>query len=169
MTPFTSEYYPPLLLDELKDILELNETRVLFLIRNEHIKCRKMGGKYYVSINSLAKYITTLPKTKKEIERIIIRKRINRYVEKKILEFAQLIKAKNKANKEYYNLIKKISSTANDDSTNYSLANVEYKPYNLDFELGIRYSHIKALIKDVRKVNFLTYEKVYQKIEDLTH
>ena len=102
MSVVTSEYYPPLDLEYLEDLLGISKTKVSHLVGNNDIKTKKMGNKIYVSNYSLNLFMDKVPKDRKEMEKRIIDRKIIELKEDKILQYAHYIKMMRNSNKNWF-------------------------------------------------------------------
>ena len=158
MPPITSEFYPPLDLDYLEDLLGLSRSYVLNLVAGNEIKTKKIGNKIFVSNYSLHAFMDKVPKDNKEMEKRIIKKKINSLREDMIIHSANIIEQMRRSNHNFYKrfyLQKKaefsdrLSVTLNDrvDIDN------EYK-----ISFNIPYSEIKKIIIEVRRMNLWVFD-----------
>jgi len=160
MTPITSEYYPPLDLDYLEDLLGLSRSYVLNLVTDDEIKTKKMGNKIFVSNYSLNAFMDKVPKDRNEMERRIIKKQINEIKEKKILTYAYFIKRMRKSNKEFTKLLNKKKELEFSQKISFKLnSRIDTDNEIENISLDIPYSEIKKIILEVKKMDLWVFDK----------
>lgn len=160
MSPILSEYYPPLELDCLEDLLGMNKSTVLNLVANDEIKTKKMGNKIFVSNYSLNSFMDKVPKNRKEIAKRVVRRHINELKEDKILTYANLIQKMRKSNKGFSKLLHskiKVQFSENISFKLNSRINSDNEIENIS--LDIPYSKIKSIILKVRDIDLWIFKK----------
>jgi len=140
MSVVTSEYYPPLDLEYLEDLLGISKTKVSHLVGNNDIKTKKMGNKIYVSNYSLNLFMDKVPKDRKEMEKRIIDRKIIELKEDKILQYAHYIKMMRNSNKNWFKRLFTMKSMEYSDKLSFTL--------NSRIDYGFEFEEISLEISD---------------------
>lgn len=160
MPPITSEYYPPLDLNYLEDLLGLSRSYVLNLVAEDEIKTKKMGNKIFVSNYSLNAFMDKMPKDRKEMERRIVKKKIIQLKEEKVLTYADFIKKMRKSNNQIFKVFNKKKEIEFSQTINITLSSrIDTVNEIENISLDIPYSEIKKLILEVRDMDLWIFDK----------
>jgi len=160
MPPITSEYYPPLDLDYLEDLLDISRSNILNIVADGEIKTKKMGNKIFVSNYSLNAFMDRVPTNRKEMERRVVKKYINEWKENKILTYAYLIRTMRRSNKEFTKLLNKKKELEFSQKVSFQLnSRVDTDNEIENISLDIPYSEIKKIILEVREMDLWVFDK----------
>jgi len=160
MSVVTSEYYPPLELEYLEDLLGLSKTEVSHLVGGNEIKTKKMGNKIYVSNHSLNAFMDKVPKDRKEMEKRIIDRKVVELKEDKILLYAHYIKIMRNSNKKWFKRLMKLKSIEYSDKLSFTLnSRIDYGFEFEEISLEITDEEMEKIISDVKKMDLWVFDK----------
>ncbi len=158
MPPVPSEFYPLLDLDYIEELLELSHAYTMNLVKSGAIKTKSIGGKRFVSNHYLNAFMDKVPKDRKEMEKKIVKKKINTLREDMILQSANIIKQMRKSNHNFY----KRFYLHNKADTSERLSVLLNDRVSIDSEyelsLDIAYSEIRKIIIEVRKMDLWVFD-----------
>jgi len=159
MSVVTSEYYPPLELEYLEDLLGLSKTEVSHLVGGNEIKTKKMGNKIYVSNHSLQSFMSKVPMDRKKIQKRIIDRKVMELKEDKILLQAYFIKIMRNSNKNWFKRLMKMKSMEYSDKLSFTLnSRIDYGFEFDEISLEISDEEVEKIVSDVKSMNLWVFE-----------
>jgi len=158
MPPIQSEFYPLLDLDYIEELLELSKSYVANLVKSGAIKTKKIGNKTFVSNHYLHAFMDKVPKDRKDMEKKIIKKKINTLREDMILQSANVIKRMRKSNHNFYKRFYLHEKADTSDRLSVLLNDRVSIDAEYELSLDISYSEIKKIIIEVRRMDLWVFD-----------
>lgn len=158
MPPVPSEFYPVLDLDYLVELLELSPAYIMNLVKSGEIKTKRIGNKTLVSNHYLNAFMDKVPKNRKEMEKRIIKKKINTLREDMILQSANIIKQMRKSNHNFYKKFYLHHKADTSERLSVSLNDRVNIDSEYELSLDISYSEIKKIILEVRRMELWVFD-----------
>jgi len=158
MPPVPSEFYPLLDLDYIEELLELSKSYVSNLVKSGAIKTKKIGNKTYVSNHYLNAFMDKVPKDRKDMEKKIIKKKINTLREDMILQSAHVINRMRKSNHNFYKRFYLHEKADTPERLSVLLNDRVSIDSEYELSLDIAYSEIKKIIIEVKKMDLWVFD-----------
>ncbi len=159
MLPIASEYYPPIELDYLEDLLALTKAQISHLIGGNEIKTKKIGNIVYVSNYSLSSFMDKVPKNREKMEERIIKRKIMEAKEDKVLKYAHYINMMRRSNKEWYKKFIAMKDLEFNDKISFTLnSRIDVGFSFEEISLDLTDEEMNKITSDVKKMNLWVFE-----------
>jgi hypothetical protein len=169
------EYYPPITYKDMEYLFDIPISKLVKMSKYNEIKTKKIGSKTYVSINSIKGIISNLQTDIKSIQRNIIKRKLMKLKEDKILKLSKLIRQMRNINSVFqsYNkggiCGKRFSKNfTSSEDINLILNEMDNYSHIDDLSIDLRYSEIKGVVLEVREMKHIFFtDTMTQRLKEL--